>query len=113
MNLKPRVKQDPEINLTSLIDVVFLLIIFFLVSSHLAKQESQLELPLPVADSGTITLDDYVLGDPVGSTFSGSFDVVMQEVTIAQDLTTTPVDGGCTGTLSASWSGTVEEFPAK
>jgi biopolymer transport protein ExbD len=39
-------------NMTPMIDVVFLLIIFFLVSSHLAKQETQLELPLPVAESG-------------------------------------------------------------
>lgn len=39
-------------NMTPMIDVVFLLIIFFLVSSHLAKQESQLQLPLPVAKSG-------------------------------------------------------------
>lgn len=36
-------------NMTPMIDVVFLLIIFFLVSSHLAKQESQLELELPTA----------------------------------------------------------------
>ncbi len=40
------------INMTPMIDVVFQLIIFFLVSSHLAKQEVQLELPLPVANSG-------------------------------------------------------------
>lgn len=39
-------------NMTPMIDVVFLLIIFFLVSSHLAKQEAQLELPLPTAESG-------------------------------------------------------------
>ncbi len=39
-------------NMTPMIDVVFLLIIFFLVSSHLAKQESQVELQLPVAQSG-------------------------------------------------------------
>lgn len=39
-------------NMTPMIDVVFLLIIFFLVSSHLAKQESQMDMPLPVADSG-------------------------------------------------------------
>ena len=38
--------------MTPMIDVVFLLIIFFLVSSHLARQESQLPLPLPTADSG-------------------------------------------------------------
>jgi biopolymer transport protein ExbD len=44
-------------NMTPMIDVVFLLIIFFLVSSHLAKQEAQMELPLPVAESGA-TPDD-------------------------------------------------------
>ena len=38
-------------NMTPMIDVVFLLIIFFLVSSHLARQEAQMELPLPIADS--------------------------------------------------------------
>ncbi len=34
-----------------MIDVVFLLIIFFLVSSHLAKQESRMPLNLPAAGS--------------------------------------------------------------
>ena len=38
MNLKPRIKQDPEINLTSLIDVVFLLLIFFMVSTTFERQ---------------------------------------------------------------------------
>ena len=45
-------------NMTPMIDVVFLLIIFFLVSSHLAKQEAQMELPLPVADSGEESNDE-------------------------------------------------------
>jgi biopolymer transport protein ExbD len=47
-----RRKSEFGFNMTPMIDVVFLLIIFFLVSSHLAKQESQLQLPLPVAESG-------------------------------------------------------------
>ena len=38
-------------NMTPMIDVVFLLIIFFLVSSHLARQEHRLPLDLPVAAS--------------------------------------------------------------
>lgn len=45
-------------NMTPMIDVVFLLIIFFLVSSHLAKQETHLQLPLPVADSGNKSVDE-------------------------------------------------------
>jgi biopolymer transport protein ExbD len=40
------------VNMTPMIDVVFLLIIFFLVSSHLAKQEIDVELALPRAASG-------------------------------------------------------------
>ena len=40
-----------------MIDVVFLLIIFFLVSSHLARNESQLELELPIAVSASDDVD--------------------------------------------------------
>jgi len=49
----PRYKSNKKIgfNMTPMIDVVFLLIIFFLVSSHLSKQENQIELSLPVAAS--------------------------------------------------------------
>jgi len=71
------------INMTPMIDVVFQLIIFFLVSSHLAKQEAQLELPLPVAESGAASdesprrrLTLNVLGDGTlslsGRTVSGA-----------------------------------------
>lgn len=38
-------------NMTPMIDVVFLLIIFFLVSSHLARQENRLPLDLPSAST--------------------------------------------------------------
>ncbi len=48
--LAPR--EPLSVNLTPLIDVVFLLIIFFLVSSHLAQQETHLQLDLPDASSG-------------------------------------------------------------
>lgn len=41
-----------SINMTPMIDVVFLLIIFFLVSSHMAKQENRVQLELPIAASG-------------------------------------------------------------
>jgi biopolymer transport protein ExbD len=47
-------------NMTPMIDVVFLLIIFFLVSSHLAKQEVQLQLPLPTAESGQENVEENV-----------------------------------------------------
>jgi biopolymer transport protein ExbD len=38
-------------NMTPMIDVVFLLIIFFLVSSHLARQENRMPLDLPLAST--------------------------------------------------------------
>ena len=45
-------------NMTPMIDIVFLLIIFFLVSSHLARQEVQLDLDLPPATSGHAPEED-------------------------------------------------------
>jgi biopolymer transport protein ExbD len=41
-----------RVNMTPMIDVVFLLIIFFLVSSHLAKQDQRTPIDLPQAISG-------------------------------------------------------------
>lgn len=46
---------DVGINMTPMIDMVFLLIIFFLLSSSLVQQETQLDLPLPKAKN---VLDD-------------------------------------------------------
>jgi biopolymer transport protein ExbD len=47
---KPHVSL--EFNMTPMIDVTFLLIIFFLLASHFAQQEVQLDLNLPSASSG-------------------------------------------------------------
>ena len=51
LNLRPR--TQPEVNLTSLIDVVFLLLIFFMVSTSFVKQ-SQISIRLPEAESATV-----------------------------------------------------------
>ncbi len=53
MNLNIRPKDEPEVNLTSMIDVVFLLLIFFMVSTSFTKQ-SQLSIRLPQADNSGI-----------------------------------------------------------
>ena len=50
--------SDAGINMTPMIDVVFQLIIFFLVTSHFAKQEAHLPLPLPAADSSEAAKSD-------------------------------------------------------
>ena len=41
-----------SLNLTAMVDVVFLLIIFFLVSSKMIQQETSVELRLPIARTG-------------------------------------------------------------
>ena len=48
MNFRPRAQPELDINLTPLIDVVFLLLIFFMVSTTFQK-ESQLKIQLPEA----------------------------------------------------------------
>ena len=46
MNLRARAAEDPEVNLTSLIDVVLLLLVFFMVSTSFVR-ESELKIELP------------------------------------------------------------------
>ena len=48
MNLRPRPKEEPDLNLTSLIDVVLLLLIFFMVSTTFVD-ESRIKIQLPQA----------------------------------------------------------------
>ena len=50
MRLKNHVKEDPTVDLTSLIDVVFLLLIFFMVSTTF-ERESVLKVDLPEASA--------------------------------------------------------------
>jgi len=51
LNLRPR--TQPEVNMTSLIDVVLLLLIFFMVSTSFVKQ-SQITISLPQAESAAM-----------------------------------------------------------
>ena len=53
MKLSLRQRTQPEVNLTSLIDVVLLLLIFFMVSTSFVKQ-SQITISLPEAESAAI-----------------------------------------------------------
>ena len=56
MKLNLRAKTEPEVNMTSLIDVVLLLLIFFMVSTSFVKQ-SQISIRLPEAESAAIVED--------------------------------------------------------
>ncbi len=48
MNLRPSKKDNVELNITPLIDVVFLLLIFFMVSTSF-ERESEINITLPEA----------------------------------------------------------------
>jgi biopolymer transport protein ExbD len=48
MNLRPRHREDPEINLISMIDVLLVLLIFFMVSTTF-NQEGRVKVQLPHA----------------------------------------------------------------
>ena len=50
MNLKPRRHEDPEINMVSLIDVVLMLVIFFMLSANFSG-EGRLRIQLPQASA--------------------------------------------------------------
>jgi biopolymer transport protein ExbD len=50
MNLQNRSKEEPEVNLTSLIDVVLLLLVFFMVSTSFVR-ETEISLRLPQAEA--------------------------------------------------------------
>lgn len=53
MNFRPKRIDSPDINLTPLIDVVFLLLIFFMVSTSFT-QETRLDITLPTAEGLTV-----------------------------------------------------------
>jgi biopolymer transport protein ExbD len=56
MPLRSQSEEMPVLNLTSMIDVLFLLIIFFVVGTRFIEAERQIELKLPqVAPSDTLT----------------------------------------------------------
>jgi len=53
VNLQPRRREDPEINLISLIDVLLVLLIFFMVSTTF-NQEGRIKVQLPQASDSAI-----------------------------------------------------------
>lgn len=56
MNLRPRRQQDPEVNITPLIDVVFLLLIFFMITTTF-KRDAELQVDLPEASATPVTTE--------------------------------------------------------
>ena len=77
--------EKPEVSLTSMMDCIFILLVFFIVTSHMTKVEVEQELPIELPEAqATVDVDDgkepplvtisvtadgeyYVNGKPVGT----------------------------------------------
>lgn len=81
MRLQRRRAEEPEINLTSLIDVVFLLLIFFMVASTF-ERETQLSVELPEASGAPIEAEGKVVEITIDA--EGRYYVNQQEVVNTQ-----------------------------
>jgi biopolymer transport protein ExbD len=82
MNLQPGTPDEPEVNLTPLIDVVFLLLIFFMVSTTFEHQ-SRIQIELPEATAEATRPEDEsleIIIDAQGRFFIGEEQVVNTEL---------------------------------
>ena len=82
MNLQPGGEDEPEVNLTPLIDVVFLLLIFFMVSTTFEHQSRiQIELPEATASPDEVEKESIeIIIDAQGRYFIGEEQVVNTEL---------------------------------
>jgi biopolymer transport protein ExbD len=95
MNLQPGDQDEPEVNLTPLIDVVFLLLIFFMVSTTF-EQQSRIQIELPEATATPTESEDESLEiviDAQGRYFLGEQQVVNSELRTLKAAISKAVDG--------------------
>jgi len=60
VNISAKQKETLDVNITPLIDVVFLLLIFFMVSTTF-ERESEIEIMLPQASANAPVTDEFVM----------------------------------------------------
>lgn len=97
MNFQPQKREEVDVNLTPLIDVVFLLLIFFMVSTTF-KDQSEIEIRLPTAseepkemtlESIEVTIDAqgqfYVNSRPLVNTQLETLKRALQEIAGDED----------------------------
>lgn len=110
MPARRKQSDDASINLTPMIDVVFLLVIFFMVGSKFSEAESRIEVNVPnLSEMQAITRlpDERVVAIGIDGTITLDNEVVtLKEVTetLRQELTNYPgmrvaVRGEATGSL--------------
>jgi biopolymer transport protein ExbD len=82
MNLRPNAKKSPEVDITPLIDVVFLLLIFFMVSTTFDREAQILvELPEATGEEAKHTLKELdITIDAQGIFFVNKREVINTEM---------------------------------
>ena len=78
MKLLPRKSEEPDVNLTPMIDVVFLLLLFFMVSTSFIR-ESSLKVDLPEASGQALTEEET----PIDIIIRANGEVLVNETPIA------------------------------
>jgi biopolymer transport protein ExbD len=78
MNFRPRIKEEPEINLIPFIDVLLVVVIFLMLTTTYSKF-TEMQLKLPMAD--TETQRDYPKEVVVAVSSDGRYMVNKQAVT--------------------------------
>jgi biopolymer transport protein ExbD len=81
MKLRHGNSEEPQVNLTPLIDVVFLLLIFFMVSTTFTR-ESEIALELPESSGETLETDEFVIEISIDG--QGNYFVNKQQVVNTQ-----------------------------
>lgn len=82
MPLRTESLDEPSLNLTPMIDIVFLLLIFFMVGTKFSEVEQQFDVDLPTASPMQIMTR---LPDPLTVTVSRSGNLALNGVPIAAD----------------------------
>jgi len=78
MNIAPNQHEEPDVNLTPMIDVVFLLLLFFMVSTSFVR-ESSLKVDLPEASGEPLVAEDSPIDIIIN--VDGSF--IIDDITLA------------------------------
>lgn len=77
MKLSPQKPENPDVNLTPMIDVVFLLLLFFMVSTSFIR-ESSLKVDLPEATGEAMVEQET----PIDIVINATGDFIINEVTL-------------------------------
>lgn len=104
MRMKSQQRREPPENTIPLINVVFLMLIFFLFAGSVARDDArQIEPPLNILEDETIRSTGALVVDPEGKTFAGDV-----EISVADWLGQRDEDAGEDGPIKLAADGSLK-----